>query len=164
MAEENCLEKLKEEYGLIKEKYEFPEFLELNKVFDIEDIDSETDFLLRRIRRVISDRTAGYLRFVEIILNPSNSPMFFFKLINKLDEEDKKQLREINEKLGGFELEIVKLDLDYNEEKEADFIKKIYQSFNEEISKKLLEIVEKMCNGKGKEKGEGKENQGSYFG
>jgi len=163
MAEENenCLENLKEEYQKFKEKYGLPDFSELNKFFDIEEIDSETEFLLRKIRRVVSDRIAGYLRFTEIILNPSNAPMFFFKLIKKLDEDDKKQLTDIHEVLGKFELELVKLDLGYNEESEAKFIKKIYEVFSEDISKKLLVIVEKMGNGKGHEK---KENSGSYFG
>ena len=156
------LEELKQAYNQFKDKYDLPEFFDINKVFDIEDIDIETEFLLRKVRRIVSDKIAGYLRFVEIILNPSNAPMFFFKLIKKLGEEDKKQLTEIYEQLSKFELEIIRLDLDYNEDKEAEFIKKVYDVFSNEISKKLLDIVEKMGNGKGsKEKKEGK---GSYFG
>ena len=164
MAEEekiSGLEELRKEYGVFREKYDLPEFSDMNKAFDIEEIDSDTEFLLRKIRRAVSERVAGYLRFVEVILNPSNAPMFFFKLIKKLGEEDKKQLTEIHEDLGKFELEVIKLDLNYDEEKEVEFIKKIYDVFNEKVSKKLLDVAEKMGNGVGKEK---KVESESYFG
>ena len=158
------LEELKQAYNQFKDKYDLPEFFDINKVFDIEDIDIETEFLLRKVRRIVSDKIAGYLRFVEIILNPSNAPMFFFKLIKKLGEEDKKQLTEIYEQLSKFELEIIRLDLDYNEDKEAEFIKKVYDVFSNEISKKLLDIVEKMGNGKDSKEKKEKESKSSYFG
>ena len=158
---DNNIEKLKIRYDRFREIYEVPGFIELNQIFDIEDIDCETDFLLRKVRRIISDRIAGYLRFVEIILNPSNAPMFFFKLIKKLNEEDKKQLNEIQGILGESEVEVLKLNLDYNEEKEVEFIKKAYHLFTKDINKKLLSVVEKMSNEKN---GEKKQEKGSYFG
>ena len=161
IKEETSISELKQEYSKFKDKYNLPEFSELNKIFDIEDIDVETEFFLRKIRRVLSERIAGYLRFVEVILNPSNAPMFFFKLIKKLGDEDKKQLSEIYDILGKFEIEIIALDLDYNENKEAEFIKKIYNLLNEDISKKLLMVVKKMGNGEGSKK---KVESGSYFG
>lgn len=161
MADENNLDQLRQEYNKFKGKYDLPEFSEMNKIFDIEEIDVESEFLLRKVRRVVSDKIAGYLRFVEIVLNPSNAPMFFFSLIKKLDEGDKKELTAIYETLGKFELEIVKLDLDYSEEKEVDFIKRVYIMFSEDVSKRLLVVIEKMGNGIGKEK---KVEKGSYFG
>lgn len=161
MEDKNNLDELKQKYNEFRKKYNLPEFLDMNKVFDVEEIDIETDFLLRKIRRVVSERISGYLRFIEVILNPSNAPIFIFKLIKKINEEDKKQLIEIYEILGNFEIEIIKLDLAYDEIKEAEFIKKVYNILNDEISKKLLIIIEKMRNGKGSEKKVGRE---SYFG
>ena len=160
MEEKFNLNELKQGYNKFKEKYNLPEFFEMNKLFDIEDIDVETDFLLRKVRRIVSERISGYLRFIEVILNPSNAPMFIFKLIKKINEEDKKKLTEIYNLLGGFELEIVKLDLEYDENREAEFIKKIYNSLNDKISKKLLIIVEKIGNSVENKK----EDRGSYFG
>ena len=157
--DKNSLDELKQKYNEFRQRYGFPEFLEMNKIFDIEEIDVETDFLLRRIRRVVSERISGYLRFIEVILNPSNCPIFIFKLIKKINEEDKKQLSEIYEILGGFELEIIKLDLDYNENKEAEFIKKIHNLLTNELTRKLLKIIEKMGN-----HSEEKKEKRSYFG
>lgn len=161
MENEFNLNKLKQEYIKFKEKYNLPEFSEMDKVFDIEEIDTDTDFLLRRVRRIVSEKISGLLRFIEIILNPSNSPIFIFKLIKKINEEDKKQLSEVYEILGGFELEVIKLDLDYDESKEAEFIKKAYNLLNKELSRKLLNIIEKMSNNN---KSKEEKDKGSYFG
>jgi hypothetical protein len=161
--EEFCLDiaELKGEYDKYKEKYNLPEFYELNKLFDIEEIDIQTEFLLRKIRRLVSERIAGYMRFIEIILNPSNAPMFFFKLIKKLDSHDREILTNVYESLGHFEIEIITLDLNYSEEKEAEFINKAYKTFNEESRVKLLEVVKKLENENSSFK---KEINGSYFG
>lgn len=160
MTENINLELLKQEYFIFKEKYDIPEFEKLNEFFDIEEIDVESDFLLRKIRRIISERIAGYLRFSETMLNPSNAPLFFFKLIKKLDENDREKLKKIYEKLGKYEIEIIKRDLKYSEEKEAEFIKKSYEIFDKQISKEFLEIIKKIENGDS----DYKENNNSYCG
>jgi len=141
------LDDLKKEYEELRKKYNLPEFFELNKLFDIEDVDVETDFLLRKIRRIVSERIASYLRFVEVVLNPSNGPMFFFKMIKKLEEEDRKDLLDISETLGKFEVEVLILDIDYSEENEAEFVNKVFSVFEKEIKGKLLNIIKKMGNG-----------------
>jgi len=146
------LEILKKEYTEFKVKYNLPDFYELNKLFDIEEIDADTDFLLRKIRRVVLDKVGNYLRFIEVMLNPSNAPIFFFKLIKKLDEKDKQDLTELYEELGKIELDVVRLDLDYNESREAEFINKIFMMFNERIKQKLLVLIHKMGNGEDKKK------------
>ncbi len=141
------LDDLKKEYGELRKKYNLPDFFELNKLFDIEDVDAETDFLLRKIRRIVSERIAGYLRFVEVVLNPSNGPMFFFKMIKKLEEEDRKNLLEVSDILGKFEVEVLILDIDYSEENEAEFVNNVFEVFEKEIKGKLLNIIKKMNNG-----------------
>jgi hypothetical protein len=163
MVKDECvnISLLKEKYEKFKKEHSLPEFDLLNRLFDIEEIDVETDFLLRKIRRIISDRIAGYLRFIEIILNPSNAPMFFFKLIKKLEHKDKETLAELHEKLGNFELEIVSLDLNYEETREAGFIKRTTEIFEKNVSVSLLEIVDKLGNGDSHKK---INNNRNYFG
>tara|TARA_Y100000310_G_scaffold147139_1_gene146406 strand:+ start:1777 stop:2256 length:480 start_codon:yes stop_codon:yes gene_type:complete len=159
MEPEHSLDELKKQYTVFKNKYNLPEFSELNEIFDIEETDIETEFFLRKVRRMISEKITNYLRFFEIILNPSNAPMFAFKMIKKLEEKDKIDLGDIYEKLGNLEFELVKLDLEYNEANEAKFIKKTYEIFIS-LRKEVLLIVNKMVNGGGKEKRE----KGSYLG
>ena len=144
MTEPTPIEDLKNQYNKIKEKYNLPEFSDLNKLFDIEEIDSETEFLLKKIRRTMSEKIGNYLRFIDILLNPSNAPIFFFKIVKKLDRDDREIIGNIYEKLGNLEIQIVSLDLDYSEKTEAEFIKNLYQTFNNEIKKDLLKIIEKL--------------------
>jgi hypothetical protein len=163
VACEDCsgLKDLKEKYEVFRGKYDLPEFYDLNKLFDVEEIDFDSDFLLRKIRRVISERIAGYLRFVEIILNPSNAPMFFFKLIKKLDESDREVLSEVYDVLGKFEIKILGLDVDYSEEKEALFVKEVFEVFNGNVKENLLKIIDKFNNGS---EGVKKNVDGGYVG
>lgn len=156
------IEEFKKEYKKFQEKYNLPNFTELNKLFDIEELDMETEFLLRKVRRIISDRIGSYLKFIEIMMNPVNSTFFFLKLVQKLDDKDKKVLSEINETLGKAEIELISLDLDYSEEKEAEFIKKIFEIFYNDTRIKLIKIAEKLNNGNHIKKEPNKER--SYFG
>ena len=142
----NNLGELKKEYEKLRVKYNLPDFNDLNKLFDIEEIGFETDFLLRKIRRVVSEKALGYSKFVEIILNPS---------------KDREILSGLYEELGNFEVEIIALDLDYSEKKEADFINKLFKIFNESVREKLLDVVKKLSNGTGDKKAD---IGGSYFG
>jgi hypothetical protein len=103
---------------------------------------------------------ANYSRFTEIILNPSNAPIFFFKILKKLDNADKDSLSKIYEILGNYELKSLSLDIDYNEKNEAEFIKESYNIFNNNIKNELLKIIEKLNS---PEENSQKVN-GSYFG
>lgn len=153
------VEELKQEYDLLRKKYQLPGFSDLNKLFDIEDIDIDSELLLRKIRRMISDKIAGYMRLTEILLNPSNAPLYFLNLIKKLDNKDRENLSRVYETLGRFELELVALDLDYSEEREAKFIKKCFKMFNDEIKISLLNVVEKL-----KSENKSKKSERDYFG
>jgi len=157
--ESSNLEELNLEYKKFKDKYDLPEFSKLNEIFDIEELDVETEFFLRKLRKLISDRVAGYLRFLEIILNPSNAPMFFFKLIKKLDAKDREELTKTYEALGNLEIEVIKLDLEYSEEREVEFINRVVALFSQ-IREDLLKAVNKMTHSHDKKKRE----EGSYFG
>jgi hypothetical protein len=160
MTEECNLDEVKKEYSKFKDKYNLPSFDEVNEVFEIEDIDTETDFFLRRIRRLILDKVVGYMRFIEIMLNPSNATIFFFKLTSKLEKSDKEALTEMYERIGKFEIDAIKIDLDYSEEKEAELIKDMFNIFKTEIKEKLLPVIYKLENGKE----EKKKDDSGYFG
>lgn len=161
--EKNDLEILKERYEKLKEKHNLPEFYDLNKLFDIEGIDSESDFLLRKIRRVIADRISGYSRFVDVILNPSNAPVFFFNLIKKLDTKDKESMKNAYDALGNLELEMMGLDLEYSEKKEAEFLKKVFTVFDNDVRLIFIDVLKKLRDGEDKTEDK-KETSRSYFG
>lgn len=159
--EEQKLEKLKKEYETLKKKYGIPDFKDLNEDFHIEKIaESETEILIREVRKFIGDKMMNYMRFIENLLNPVNVPMFIFSIIKLLDAEEKKALSEMYKELMKKEIQFIELDLEFNEEKEAEFVKNAYE-FWQGIKKDMLKIIDKI-NKKWDNKFEG--NNKGYFG
>jgi hypothetical protein len=141
MTEEYNLESLKEDYKKIQEKFELPEFNELNDDFNIEKLSEvETESLIREIRRMIADRFYNYLRFVESILNPVNSSMFIYSIIKSFEIKEKDKLTEIYKKLAQREVELIELDIKFDEEKEVTFIKESYKIW-QDIKEDMLGVI-----------------------
>lgn len=160
MTEYN-LEDLKKDYKKIQEKYDLPSFEDLNKDFQIEKIlESETEFLIREIKKYMADKFSNYLKFIEALLNPVNTPMFVFSVIKAIDPEQKKQLTECYKKLAKIEVKIIELDVKFVEEKEAEFIKESYKTWKEiqEVILNMIKVVEKNWDNKSETNGKG------YFG
>ena len=159
--EKSCLEDLKEDYSELKEKFELPSFDEMNKDFQIEKIaEIETDYLIREIRKITSDKFSNYLRLIEAILNPVNSPMFVFSVVKTLGVNEKNQLMEMYKKLFIKEIDVMELDMVFDEEKEADFIKnsfEVWQEIKEEMIK-IIKFIKKNLDNKFEANG------GNYFG
>jgi len=141
VKEEFGLEDLKEEYAKSKKKYGLPSFEDLNNAFPIEKAaETETETVLREIRRYISDRLYNYLRFIETFLNPTNAPMFIISAVNTLGTGEKEKLLEAYKKLAKVEVSLIKLDIDPTEEKDAEYIKIAYKLWND-IKGELSDVI-----------------------
>ncbi len=159
--DEYNIEQLKEQYKPLARKYNLPDFTSLNEIFDVEEMTLDTEFFLRKIRRTIMEKISGYLRFVDVMLNPASTPVFFYKKIKKLESNDREILSNMYEIFGDIETENLLLDLEYSEEKEAQFIRKIFDVFDRQIKKELIKIIQRLMNGR---IAEIKNNKVSYFG
>ncbi len=149
MKEKSNLENLKKNYQKIQKKYDLPSFDDLNKDFQIEKVaEIETDFLIREIRKFLADKFSNYLRFVEAILNPVNAPMFIFSIIKSIGIKEKKKLTNIYGQLSKTEIRLIELDINFEEEKEADFVKESYKMW-QEIKKDVLDVLDVMKNNLG---------------
>ena len=138
---ESDLENLKKDYKIIQKKYHLPEFEKLNKDFNIEkSAETETDYLIREVRRLIAEKFSNYLRFVETLLNPINAPMSIFSIVKTLGTEEKNKLTEIYKKLLKNEIEHLELEISFSEEKEAKFINESYKMWLE-IQKDFIEVI-----------------------
>jgi len=136
------LEKLKEEYKILQERHNLPSFEKLNEDFQIEKAtEYETDFILREVRRYVTDKFFNYLRFIESILTPTNASMFVFAITKTLGIKEREKLIELYKKIAKIDIDVIELDIEYCEEKEASSIKKYYEMW-QEFKKELLEIVE----------------------
>jgi len=159
--EKSKLEKLKEAYAGLREKHGLPSFKELNEDFHIEKIsEHDTDLLICEVRKFIGDKLANYMRFVENLLNPVNVPMFIFSIVKLLDSDEKKSLEEMYKELMKIELRFIELDIEFNEEKEVQFIKDSFEMW-QGMKHDILRITEKI-NSKWDEKSNS-ESKG-YFG
>ncbi len=142
MGKESDLENLKKDYEKIQRKHDLPSFQELNEDFQIEKVaEIKTDFLVREIRKFMADKFSNYLRFIEALLQPVNTPMFIFSIIKSIGVEEKKKLTDIYKKLVKIEVRLIELDVEFFEEKEVDFIKESYEIW-QKIKKDMLEIFE----------------------
>ena len=139
---ESDLDKFKKEYSVLETKHKLPTFDQLNRDFQIEKIaEVETDFLIREIRKAISDKPYTYLRFVETLINPANAPMSVLSLVKTLGADEKDKLTEIYKKLVRNEVMLIEADIDFSEDKEVKFINETYKIW-QEIKKDLLEVLE----------------------
>ncbi len=142
--EKKGLKELKKEYDVLAKKYSLPGFEEMNKDFHIEKIsEQETELLLWEIKRLVGDKLANYMRFVENLLNPVNVPMFIFSIVKGMDEKDKKKLGEMYKELMKNELMFIKSDLHISEENEAGFIKVSFELW-QKMKKELMSILSKV--------------------
>jgi len=136
------LEELKENYEKIREKNNLPSFDEMNREFQIEKAsEGESDYLIREIRKFVADKFSNYLRFIETILHPVNAPIFVFSVIKSIGVEEKNKLTEAYKELAKYEVKVIRLDVDFNEEREAEFIRDSYKIW-QDIKKDVLSTVE----------------------
>jgi len=137
--EKKIIKEMKKMYVRLQKKYKLPSFDELNKEFEIEKaFEEETSFLLRHIKKIMIEKLIAYLNFYDgLFIGQRPSFMFVAKNISS-DEK---------EKITKIAKEIVKIvtedflinELEVNEVKGAEMIKKIYVKWKE-LKKDMLEI------------------------
>jgi len=155
------LTKLKKDYEKLRKKYKLPKFQELNEDFGIERLaDYETETLLKNVRKVMLEKMVDCLRFLELLLHPMNAPLFFLALAKSLSSGAKKKAQVIYERLLFFNLEAFMLDSVYDEKKEAEFIRRGFDEW-QELKHEFYDLVDELRK-TWKKKGENKEKR--YFG
>lgn len=139
---ESYLAEIKKQYQTLQKKYKLPSFDELNKEFEIEKVqEHETDFLLREIRKAISEKMSAFLRFFETILNPVMAPVFVLASLKNLSNSDKEKIAKTYESMVDVELETIRLDVEYSEKREAGFILNAFKKWKE-VKPHVLDVME----------------------
>ncbi len=139
--EKSYLESVKKNYLPLMKKYKLPSFDELNKEFEIEKVqEHETDYLLREIRKAVSEKMSAFLRFFETVLNPVMAPVFVIAALKNLENGEKERIKEIYEAMVGVEIGTIELDIIYDEKKEAEFIIKAAKKWKS-IKPDILEVM-----------------------
>ena len=142
--DENGLEEFKKEFLEVQKKYNLPSFEELNQHFYIDKlVDVETDYLVREIRKLVVDKFANYVRFIETFLHPTSAPMFVLSAVRLMNIEDKNKLTEIYSKLSKYEIKVIELDLCFSEKNDAEFINEAFDLWKN-VKDDLLAFVKKI--------------------
>lgn len=124
------VEQLKKEYAKLGKSYKLPSFKELNEEFEIDKIERESDCLLRIIRKVMMEKIVNSLGFLELILNPVNAPRIYLNFIKSVDSIDKENIEKIYSAFSELSIGSIELEIDYSEKREAEMVKKIFESWN----------------------------------
>jgi|TARA_B100001971_G_C17996946_1_gene435244 predicted type IV restriction endonuclease len=150
-----------EGYDLLKEKYGLPEFDLIARDFDAEKIlEKETNFIVREVRIVISEKLSSYLNLFENLINPSSPPMFIFSILRNLNPENKEAIKDIYKKLSKLQIEVMKLDTLYEESREVLYVKKVVKEW-QNLKVEIYDLIDGLE--KGLEEDNGSKNRG-YFG
>lgn len=138
---ETKLERLKKKFEEKQKQYNLPDFQTLNEMFEIEKISQhESEMVLREVRKHMVDKAVAYLRFFELLLNPTNAPLFIFGLTKNLEACDKQLIEAVYRELCEIEFDAIELDNSYSEKKEAEFIIKKTKQWKE-TSKDIEKIL-----------------------
>lgn len=130
-------------YNIYKRKYKkLPKFDDLDKEFEISNID--TTYGIREIRRRIFEKLDMYDEFLESYIEPEG----FACMVESrgFTEKDRQVLFEIYRKLTVLMKEALKLSIDSTEEKEVEYICKVYGEWLK-MKPQLLRLVD--CTMKG---------------
>ncbi len=156
------LKDFEKQYSILAKKYSLPKFRELNEEFEIDKIDRETFCLIRLIRKVMMEKIVNSLNFLEMLLNPVNTPRVYVPYIRAMSAEDRKDIEQVYTKLGELSIESLSLEVEYNEKQESVVVKNIYSTW-QSIKPKLRNIILHMQRPI-KENTSGVKKEKSYFG
>ena len=139
---------LKKSYDLLAKKYKLPSFENMNENFEIDKIEKDTISLLRVVRKVMMEKIVNSLSFLELLINPANTPRMYLAYAHSISADDRKTIEEIYTSLGDISLISLDLEIDYSEKSEAEVIKKIANAWNEQKPrfKKILGNMKKPNN------------------
>jgi len=161
MEKENKLEKLKQDYGLIRGKYKLPDFKFMNENFEIESIaEEDTELLVRKVRKNVRDKVHAMINVFETFINPTSAPMFVFNVIKGFTQGEKEVIEKLYKKFAELEIDAFNLEITYNEKAEAEYIRKVCELWKNS-EKDLNKIYESMKASYGLET---KKSEKSYFG
>lgn len=149
------------EYEKLKTECNLPEYEKLSEDFDIDkSIDKKSIFLIREIRRVITERISAYLQLFETLINPNSPPIFVFSILRNISSSDKEAIKEIYKKLSRIQVKTMKLDVIYKKEEEINFINKTFNTWQ-----KLKPMIYKLTeNFETNFENDNSSKKGSYFG
>lgn len=133
---------MEREYSELKKKYELPEFNMIHSTFEISL--EETSFMLREIRRQMVDKIKHSIEILEEIIHP-NSTVSAHHECRFFSDDEKKEVYDLYAKLMGVVRTSNILDLQQEEELDANFIKEVAVGWPS-MQSELVGVMHKLKN------------------
>jgi hypothetical protein len=134
-------------YEKLKTKYHLPSFQDLEENFDISLV--EDNNILRGVRKKMSEKLENYAKMLEEYIQPESSFSGMYE-VKDFTENNRKNIMILFKKMMVFYKEAVKLNLNFGEERDAEFIKSLFASwpqFKKEIAV-IIDITKESWNSK----------------
>lgn len=151
---------IEKEYDKVRAKYTLSPFKDLNKEFELNHIEHK-EFILRGVRRRMNDKLIFFCRIIEGVLYPhEKSPLNAYES-GFFDDTTKEQLTLIHKKMMIYERQSLLLDIEPDEAKDAEFIKRLakeWKMFKEQLTAVVRTMEHAWQTTLAKEK------EGEYFG
>ena len=132
------------EYNNLKQKFNLPDFDQLNNDFGIEDIDSDSRLHLQKIRIKIYEKIEYYAKVLEILIQPDSSLSDMYEA-RYFSDNDREKIYSLYKKFMSI-LRRSNLVAIKNDEKETvEFIKDSYNIWNSSkdvLSKHVSKLVD----------------------
>jgi len=132
-------------YQIIQEKFNLPKFDELQKTFGIEISDEKN--VLDHIRTEASDKIFAFSeKIIEPVVGGSDNFSCLFEQ-NMIGKKEMVELFEIYKKIQVLKWESNLLSIKYDEKRTAEWIKKMWSLWNNDIQNRLILLCEKFSVG-----------------
>lgn len=133
---------IKKEYEKLQKKHNLPSFDEVNNELEIVLFESE-DFLLRQVRRKVSERIDSIIEPLGSLLQPSAESMIDMHECRFFDDKDKKKIIDIYKKLMILSRQALEADIEHDDNADAAVIKDFFKEWLV-LKKDILVFLKKM--------------------
>src|SRR3989344_2783919 len=112
---------VKKKYEEVARKHSLPSFESINNDLELTSIKDETEFLLREIRRRISEKIDGFTEILNCVVQPDTSVADMHEC-SVLEEEERERAIRLFKKIMFFERYAVETSINEDDKKTAKFI------------------------------------------
>ena len=133
---------MEEQYSKLKNKYNLPNFQDLDKEFGISSIENDK-FLLRETINKIMERVDFFSELLECSLQPDTSSLRSMNESKFFEDKERRIFYILYKKLMVISRESTEVSLKRYEKEEANFINKTFNEWKE-LKTDLLKFVEKV--------------------
>lgn len=132
---------IKKDYEELRKKYSLPDFESLNNEFEVSSIENK-QFLLKEIRRRITERLEAYAKLLEALLQPDTASVSAMYECRFIEDDEKEKIYSIYKKLMIIDRNSIMASIGDDKEN-SEFIKNSFEEWSK-IKASIRPIVEKL--------------------